>query len=206
MAPLGSRKSKDSQREPGPQMFDPILRQGWQPTSKEESNCQFLSKIQKGVASIKNMVDMGDGYEDIKHYIKVNKDLMALMEGDCDEKKRKKIENLKVELNEICEVFLEKLEREDKTMKDISKMMAELEEEIVRYLSDRNTNKYKNVQNRMITLTRQLSSFKPAREQNIKVKAKHNARLSELWQKFETRSDNLVDILEQQMTKDVACR
>ena len=98
---------------------------------------------------------------------------------------------------------MEKVEVEDRTMKSISKVMAELEEEIIRYHSDRTTNKYDNVRKRMGDVTRQLSSFKPAREQNKIMKVKHNARLADKWQEFELRSDSLVEYLEQQMEKEI---
>ena len=207
--PLGSRKRKLSHRESSPPMFDPVEWNGWKPISKDKADCQFISGIKNGVADIKDMVEsfqgtVGDNeYKDIKFYDKFYNDLLTLMEGGFKGEERNKIETLKMELDENKEVLMEKVEGEDRTMKSISKVMAELEEEIIRYHSDRTTNKYDNVRKRMGDVTRQLSSFKPAREQNKIMKVKHNARLADKWQEFELRSDSLVEYLEQQMEKEI---
>merc|ERR1712025_1062308 len=56
-----------------------------------------------------------------------------------------------------------------------------------------------NIRTRMGTLTKKMAAFKPGRVENQEVRAKHNKRLGNLWKEFETRSDSMVEILEQQM-------
>ena len=52
----------------------------------------------------------------------------------------------KAELDSVGEALVEKVEGEDRTMKEISKKMSELEDEIKNYFSDRTTKKYSNIQ------------------------------------------------------------
>ena len=59
------------------------------------------------------------------------------------------VSRLRGELASCRDQVQDKLEGEDRQMKEISKMMAELEEEIVRYHSERTSTKYKNIQERM---------------------------------------------------------
>ena len=113
------------------------------------------------------------------------------------------LDAVKVELDSVSRTLVEKVEGKDPTMKDISKKMSELEDEIKRYFSNRTMNKYKNIQLRLSTLTRENSSFKPSRDSNKEIMKKYLARLATLWQDFEARSESLADSLEQQMDKPV---
>ena len=69
----------------------------------------------------------------------------------------------------------------------------------MRYHSERTSNKYKNIQERMPEVPKALASFRPTKENNQTVKTQHNYRLGKLWEEFEARSDSLAEMLEQQM-------
>ena len=60
----------------------------------------------------------------------------------------------------------------------------------MRYHSERTSNKYKNIQERMPEVTKALASFRPTKENNQTVKTQHNYRLGKLWEEFEARSDS----------------
>ena len=104
--------------------------------------------------------------------------------------------------NDLAEAesnLVEKVEGEDRDMKTVSKLMAELEEEIEKYSSERSTKKYKNIQARLTQITKEMKTFVATSPANKSLKNKYNARLVQLWTEFESRSDSLVDILKQQM-------
>ena len=84
-------------------------------------------------------------------------------------------------------------------MKAVSKLMAELEDEIEKYASERDTKKYANIQSRLSTVTKEMKVLQPTSPANIALRAKYNERLTQLWKDFESRSDSLVEVLQQQM-------
>ena len=90
------------------------------------------------------------------------------------------------------------LEIEERELKAISKLMAELEEEMKRCYSDRTSEKYSNMKERMKMLTQILAAFKPGKPVLELMKTEYNRRLDELWKDFESRSDTLVENLQQQ--------
>ena len=77
--------------------------------------------------------------------------------------------------------------------------MAELEEEIEKYASERSTKKYSNIQSRLVKITKEMKGLQPTSPANIALREKYNDRLTQLWKEFESRSDSLVEVLEQQM-------
>ena len=79
--------------------------------------------------------------------------------------------------------------------------MAEVEEEVSSYHSNRDSSKYANIKERISQVTRRNKHLKPKREANINLKYQYNKRLGELWKEFETRSDSLSDILQQNSSK-----
>merc|ERR1719350_1270262 len=109
--------------------------------------------------------------------------------------------NLKGELSKANNYLDEKVEREDRSMKAVSKLMAELEEEIEKYASERDTKKYANIQTRLSHITKEMKVLQPTSQANIALRVKYNERLTQLWKDFESRSDSLVEVLEQQMDR-----
>ena len=95
--------------------------------------------------------------------------------------------------------LVEEVESEDRAMKDVSKLMAELEEEIEKYSSERCTKKYKNVKTRLSQITKEMKVLVATSPAIISLKDKYNERLAQLWTQFESRSDSLVEVLQQQM-------
>lgn len=218
MVPLGSRKRNNLgrgvtvTREHHQPLFDPVAWQDWKPSTQKETDTKFLSHAKNGVAGVADMVDsfqgtMGDEqYKEITFYSEVFGKLIDLMKEDFmdgEQYGNNQLDAVKAELDSVGGTLVEKVEGEDRTMKDISKKMSELEDEIKRYYSDRTTNKYKNIQLRLSTLTRENSSFKPSRDSNKEIMKKYSARLATLWQDFEARSESLADSLELQMDKPV---
>jgi hypothetical protein len=198
MEPLGRR---GGEREPSP-MFDTAAWAGWRPTSREQAIQEFKRAVGSGLTDVKDKVENFNGkkgdeeHQEIEHYSKVYRELVAIMAPDLE---NGETDGLLCELKGGMDMLEEKLEGEDRAMKEVSKMMAELEEEIARYNSERTTRKYKNVQERLTEITKKLAVFRPAVAENVAVKAKHNKRLGSLWKEFESRSDSLVETLEQQM-------
>ena len=201
---LGARETASRRRSPSP-MFDPVAWAGWHPTSRDRAVQDFATAARGGVADVRDLVEEFKGkkgdqeHEEIEHYSKVYRDLLEIMAGDLVGAEAAVVAGLQGELGEVREVLVQKLEGEDRAMKEVSRLMAELEEEIVRYNSERTTNKYKNVQERLGDLTKKLASFRPAKQENVTVKQQHNERLGKLWKDFEARSDSLSQLLEQQM-------
>ena len=81
-------------------------------------------------------------------------------------------------------------------MKAVSKLMAELEDEIEKYASERDAKKYANIQSRLSTVTKEMKVLQPPSQANITLGAKYNYRLIQLRKDFESRSDSLVEVLE----------
>merc|ERR1712106_140108 len=165
--------------------------------------------MRNGVKDVIDMVEEFDGkkgdekYEEISHYKKMYGDLLSLFDDDFqDEEERAErdmVISLKDELSLANNNLGEKEEREDRAMKGVSKLMAELEEEIEKYASERSTKKYSNIQSRLVKITKEMKGLQPTSPANIALREKYNDRLTQLWKEFESRSDSLVEVLEQQM-------
>ena len=200
MEPLGSRKRKSTE----PPLFDPEAWKDWESKSFEQDAEENKAALKRGVDTVMDMVDnfkgkIGDPeHEEVLHYSAIYKQLLGIM---TEEHGQAFTAGLTGELDNGMGELQSKLEWEETEMKEITKLMAELEEEIERYDSDRTTTKYNNIKTRMSFLTKKVGAFKPGRLENQEVKDKHNKRLGDLWQKFETRSDSfsLVDFMEQQL-------
>merc|ERR1711990_4282 len=80
-------------------------------------------------------------------------------------------------------------------VKEISRLMAELEDELKNYFSARSTIKYKNIQSRMRTVTEKMGKFKPTSPHNIELLDGIKKKLADLWTRFEDRSESLVETL-----------
>ena len=198
MEPLGSRKRKTTE----PPMFDPVAWRGWQPKTFEQAAEESRTAMRRGVDTVVDMVEnfkgkIGDDeHKEVLHYNGIYKQLLGMLTNELGQAETA---GLIGELDRGMGELQSKLELEETERKEITKLMAELEEEINKYHSDRTTNKYNNIRARMSTLTKKMGTFKPGRVENQEVKVKHNKRLGELWKEFETRSDSMVEILEQQM-------
>ena len=129
-------------------------------------------------------------------------ELLSLFDHDVDDEGTEMKDSVMAFKNELAAAensLVEKVEREDRAMKSVSKLMAELEEEIEKYSSERSTKKYKNIQSRLTQITKEMKVLVVTSPANISLKEKYNARLAQLWTDFESRSDSLVEVLEQQM-------
>jgi len=168
----------------------------------EQATEESRSAMRRGVETVVDKVDnfkgkIGDDeHEEVLHYNGIYKQLLGMLSNELGQTETA---GLIGELDRGMGELQTKLESEEIEMKEITKLMAELEEEINRYHSDRTTTKYNNIRSRMGTLTKKIIAFKPGRVENEEVKARHNNRLGNLWKEFEMRSDSMVEILEQQM-------
>jgi len=197
----GSRKTREEES-----MFDEDAWAGWEPPTKKKATEEWSYGMRNGVKDVVDMVDDFDGnkgdakYEEIIYYAKMYRDLLSLFDNDEEESSVKDIVlSLKNELAGAESNLLEKVEGEDRAMKAVSKLMAELEDEIENYASERSTKKYKNIQSRLTQITKEMKVLVATSPANITLKEKYNERLAQLWTEFESRSDSLVEVLEQQM-------
>jgi len=134
------------------------------------------------------------------------KDKRRLQERNSDNEERQVVINLTEVLEVANNNLVEKVEGEDRDIKAVSKLMAELEEEVETYYSEKETKKYENIQSRLSQITKQMKLLQPTRQANVSLKDQYNNRLAQLWTQFETRSDSLVEVLEQQMERNLQQR
>jgi len=215
MEPMGMRgdsrgwEDRKKQQEEVPAKFDEEDWAGWQPPSKKQRMEEFSYNFRNGIKDVEDMVEEFDGkkgsekYEEIVFYKKMYGDLLSLFDNDFQyeegRKERDLVRNLKGELGTANDHLEEKVEKEDRSMKGVSKLMAELEEEIETYASERDTKKYSNIQSRLSHITKEMKVMQPTSPANTALRAKYNERLTQLWKDFESRSDSLVEVLQQQM-------
>lgn len=205
--PLGRRRGfgggpddRKKARPSSPPLFDPESWKDWRPVGREEVLEQFGKQARGGVRDVQDMVgefrgEKGDEeYEDIKFYAGIYRDLLGVMEFDSEG-----APGLLGDLARVAQELEDKVEREDRDMKNVSRLMMELEEEVTQYHSDRDTKKYANIKERLAEVTNLNKDLRPTREMNIKLKNDYNKRLTELWTGFESRSDSLAEQLESQM-------
>jgi len=197
-------------------MFDEEDWAGWEPPSKKQVDEHFTHSFRNGVKDVQDMVEEFDGkigdekYEEIQHYKNIYSDLLSLFDDDFQEEGRREERRIVINLKQGLELannnLVEKVEGEDREIKAVSKLMAELEEEVENYHSERDTKKYKNIQSRLGHITKQMKLLQPTRQANVSLKDQYNNRLAQLWTQFETRSDSLVEVLEQQMERNLQPR
>jgi len=212
MEPLGKRGQggwKGEKRNVKEEsMFDEEAWAGWEPPSKKKAVEDWKYNMRNGVKDVTDMVDDFNGmkgdskYEEIKYYKDMYGKLLSLFDHDEDDEGTEMKDSVMAFKNELAAAessLVEKVEREDRAMKSVSKLMAELEEEIEKYSSERSTKKYKNIQSRLTQITKEMKVLVVTSPANISLKEKYNARLAQLWTDFESRSDSLVEVLEQQM-------
>ena len=197
LEPPGSSR-KRRQQEEGP-IFDPVAWGDWRPVSKEEAATDVEESMKRGVEAVFDMVDnfkgkRGDAeHEEVLFYGNTYRQLLGMLSEDLE------VEGMVGQLNAGMEGFQETLDVEERQLKAIVRLMAELEEEIKRYYSDRTTNKYRYIQERMVSLAENISIFKPGKQELEMVKTQYNNKLTDMWKDFESRSDTLVESLQQQM-------
>jgi len=201
MEPLGKRKRKESE----PPQFDEKSWGGWEPPTKQQILSDLESGFQTGIRDVRDKVEDFKGqkgdkkYEEIQFFQDTYKKLLSVLKNDSNPGFSSKVRNWELEFCAINNSLVEKVEAEDRSMKEISKLMAELEDEIQQYYSQKNTNKYKNIKERIKELTNKVTNFKPASQPNKDQKKKFNDRLFQLWKEFEDRAENVVEILEREL-------
>ena len=207
MEPLGKRQRKEE--TPEPSQFDEESWAGWEPPSKRKIMEDIESGFTNGIKDVGDMIEDFNGkkddarYEEIKFYQDTYKMLLSLHKKDEDlSAKAHQWEN---ELSLLNNNLVEKVEAEDRAMKEVAKMVAELEEEIKQYYSHRDTNKHKNIKVRLRELLKKVGAVNPTSSHNKKAKEGFNERLSNLYKEFEDRSDNnAVEIIERALDPSAA--
>jgi len=100
------------------------------------------------------------------------------------------VNEMKAKFSKAEEILNEKTDGQERELKHIAKLMAEFEEEIQRYHANRDSRKYKNIKERYIEVTKELSYMKCTTPYHDSRKADFNARLGSLWKNFEENSDD----------------
>ena len=199
MMPLGKRKRKHSEVEQS--QFDEEAWEGWEPPTAEKVFKDLEKSFSNGIKDLGEMVEDFKGkkgdekYQDLVFYQDSYKQLLSLFKND----DISQVDDWQEDLASLNNNLVEKVEAEDRAMKEVSKLMSELEEEIKKHDSQRSTNKYKNIKERIRELTNKAGKLKPTSSHNKELKTKYSDRLAVLWKEFEDRSDSVVEILEKQM-------
>jgi len=211
MEPLGKRGAwgTDQSQTNESSMFDEDEWANWQPPSRNQVLDELRINVTNSVKDVHDMVEEFEGekgdekYKEIMQYQNIYASLLNLLKDDFnndDEVNEKEfVMQMGNDLRKANDVLIDKVEKEDREMKAVSKLMAELEEEIESYHSERDTKKYANIQSRLCDITKEMKNLKPTRSANILLRNKYNERLTVLWKDFEERSDSLVEALEKQM-------
>ena len=203
MEPLGKKKRKISDLEDS--TFDEKSWVGWQQPTLRQVKEDIKGDFARGIKDVNDMVEDFNGkkdderYEEIKFYQDTYKSLLSFLRHSEDNGLGNEIPKWEEEFSVINNNLEDKVEAEDRAMKEVAKMMAELEEEIRRYYSQKTTVKHKNIQQRLTELTRKLASLSPTTSSNKEKKKNFNERLTVLYNEFEERSESVVEILEREM-------
>ena len=205
MEPLGrSRKRKVSEVVEDSQ-FDEQSWAGWQPPTLSQCKENLQDDFARGLRDVKDMVEDFHGkkddekYKEIKFYQDMYSSLSSFLGSGEDVGLESDVNQWNDELSTINNNLVEKVEAEDRAMKEVSKLMSELEDEIRRYYSQKTTAHHKNIQKRLTELTRKAANLSPTSSANKEMKKKFNDRLTILFKEFEERSESVVEILERQM-------
>ena len=199
MMPLGKRKRKHSEVEQS--QFDEEAWEGWQPPTTEKVFKDLDKSFSNGLKDVEEMVEDFKGkkgdekYQDIVFYQDSYKQLLSLFKND----EISKVDDWQQDLATLNNNLTEKVEAEDRAMKEVSKLMAELEDEIKQYYSQRSTKHYKNIKERLRELTNKVGKLKPTSSHNKELKTKYSDRLTHLWNDLEERAESVVEILEKEI-------
>ena len=203
MEPLGGYRKRSQPEEDS--IFDQKTWRDWRPKSRDQTVAEAREYFRRGVDDVRDLVERFNGkrgdadHEEVLFYGNTQKQLLEMLREDLGQEE---VGGLIGQLDAGMEVLQEKLDVEERQLKTLTRLMDELEEEIKSYFSDRTSNKYKNIQERMVFLAENISTFKPSTSELDVVKTQYNSRLTELWKNFELRSDSLVERLQQQMGAD----
>ena len=206
---LGKRRAPDrrsSDLQPRSQSQSQFEESEWEPPTKKSVVRDLVETFTRGIADVRDLVETFKGrkgdqeHENILFYLKTYEDLLSLHQNDeavaeTDRDFPSRAVGWSSQLRDLRNVLEEKTEMEDRAMKEIRKLMDELEEEISNYYSGKTTRKYQNIQARMKQVTTKMSAFKPSSSHNQKVRDDVNKRLATLWTEFEDRSDSVVEML-----------
>ena len=207
----GGKRRRSSQSESPLDQFD---WRDWEPPTKRKAVRDLVENFTLGIGDVRDLVETFKGrkgdeeHENVLFYLKFYQDLLSLHAHDqsvaeVEKDFPSKASSWSNELRELQEALEDKTEGEDKAVKEVSKEMAELEEEVKCYYSARTTTKYQNIQARMKIVTNKMSKLKPSCSHNLKLLDYIKARLAKLWTDFEDRSESVVDLLTKQMEVDV---
>lgn len=209
MEPLGGRKRKHSESSSScPSQFDEESWSGWKPPTVKESLQDLEMSFSRGVKDVEDMITDFTGKKDDENYKEIlfYKDtclkLMGLFKEDNDIVREspdfsQKIVKWEDQFTSLNNNLVEKVEAEDRAMKEVSKLMAELEEELKMFFSKKTANKYKNIRRRITELTTKVGGLNPTTEANKTLKRNYNDRLSNIWKDFEDRAESVVEIMRQ---------
>ena len=220
MEPLGARKRKHSDTvshhvSHHVSQFDEESWSDWQPPTLSQALQELETDFVNSIKDLNEMVEDFKGkkddeeYQDIVSYQETCLNLLSLFVNDeavHQERPgfRGQIKSWQEEYNIINNNLMEKVEAEDRAIKEVSKLMSELEEEILQFYSQKTTRKYKNVRERITELTAKVGRLQPTSESNKVLKDQHNERLANLWQEFEDRAEPVLDVIQRHVAPGVS--
>lgn len=220
MEPLGQRSkgrslgtgSKEGRKRQGSPIFDLEAWRGWRPKSPKSTCIGWIDEMKQGVRDVEDMVENfengrdSEEYRDIEWFLDHYRSLIKLHESDYrapvgvgDVAFNNVVRDLKSDLEKAQGDLAEKTEWEEKKMKHVGALLAEVEDEMRRYNSNRDSNKYLNIKARLNNLTKENSSLKPSQKLNKTRKKEFDDRLGLVWEQFENLSDPLSATLERQL-------
>ena len=205
LEPLGKSRKRRTSEDVEDSMFDEQSWAGWQPPTLSQCKENLEADFARGLMDVKDMVEDFTGqkddekYKDIQFYQDTYKSLLSFLGPGANIGLENKVHQWNDELASINNNLVEKVEAEDRAMKEVTRLMSELEDEIRRYYSAKDTTKHKNIQTRLTELTKKASALSPTSSSNKEVKKKFNERLTVLFNEFEERSETVVEILDRVM-------
>lgn len=214
MEPLGGRKRKHSESGQ-PSQFDDESWAGWRPPTAAETLKDLETSFTRGIKDIEGMVGDFKGkkddedYKEILFYQDTCAKLLQLFKDDSDVLKERpdfgaKVGSWEEQFTALNNNLVDKVEEEDRAMKEVSKLMSELEEELQKFAAQKTTKKYKNIRSRITEVTNKVGKLNPTTEANKTLKKTHNDRLANIWTDLEDRSESLVEVVVQAMDTNEA--
>ena len=168
--------------------------------------------MKQGVRDVEDMVENfengrdSEEYRDIEWFLDHYRSLIKLHMSDYrapvgvgDVAFNNVVRDLKSDLEKAQGDLAKKTEWEEKKMKHVGALLVEVEDEMRRYNSNRDSNKYLNIKARLNNLTKENSSLKPSQKLNKTRKKEFDDRLGLVWEQFENLSDPLSATLERQL-------
>ena len=168
---------------------------GWRPPTRLSVEEDLGRNLSRGIADLRESVELFTGGRDSQQAATIRNHLetFQILLDHSGPSGPPALHSISAEFQALKEEFEEKLEAEDRALKEMKKQMAELEEEVKNYYSNRTSTKHANIKARIVKITKDLQKLKLSINNTPLQK-----RLTDLWEEFETRSESLEEIFRKQ--------